>query len=316
MHAHFLRRLVTLAFVFAVGFQNADNRPLAAATRSASSSQRRASVRVETVQFHSALVGKILPYNVILPADYDGSATRYPVLYLLHGWAGHYNDWATRTNVADYAAQYRMILVTPEGNDGWYTDSATIPSDKYESYILQELIPDVQRRYRTIESRYGRGIGGLSMGGYGALKFGLKSPGTFAFAGSLSGALAATTWTEEDLKSFKGINVSLAAAFGPRDSAQRKANDIFEIARAMSPSRVAALPYFYFDCGTEDFFLGVNEQFTALLTEKKITHEFRELPGTHGWQYWDQQVKELLKVAAEKLKARKNPYRPNLKLKR
>lgn len=227
------------------------------------------------------------------------------MLYLLHGWAGHYSDWATRTNVADYVTHYRMIIVMPEGNDGWYTDSATIPSDKYESYVLQELIPDVQRRYRTIESRYGRGIAGLSMGGYGALKFGLKSPGTFAFAGSLSGALAATTWTEDDLKNFRGINVSLDAAFGARDSAPRKANDIFEITRGLSASRAAALPYFYFDCGTEDFFLSVNEQFAALLTAKKIAHEFRELPGTHGWQYWDQQVKELLKVAAEELKALK-----------
>lgn len=304
MHAHFFRAVLTLTFVFAVGGQTA-NSPLFTAKGSVPSLQRRAPARVETVQFHSALLGKTLPYNVIVPTDYRMSATRYPVLYLLHGWAGHYSDWATRTNVADYAAQYRIIVVMPEGNDGWYTDSATIASEKYESYILQELIPDVQRHYRAIESRYGRGIGGLSMGGYGAVKFGLKSPGTFAFAGSLSGALAATTWTEDDLKSFKGINNSLVAAFGARDSPQRKANDIFEIARRLSVSRVAALPYFYFDCGTEDFFLSVNEQFAALLTEKKVAHEFRELPGAHSWPYWDQQVRELLKVAAEKLKAGK-----------
>ena len=302
MHAYFFRVL----FALTIAIPSANSLLLATPSGSITPLQRRAPARVETVQFHSALVGKTLPYNVILPADYRVStATRYPVIYLLHGWAGHYSDWVTRTNIADYAAPYRFIVVMPEGNDGWYTDGATVASDKYESYVLQELIPEVQRRYRTIESRYGRAIAGLSMGGYGALKFGLKSPGTFAFAGSLSGALAATTWTEEDLKSFKGINDSLIAAFGPSDSPQRKANDIFEIARGMSASRAAALPYFYFDCGTEDFFLGVNERFAALLTEKKVPHEFRELPGNHGWQYWDQQVKELLKVAAEKLRARK-----------
>jgi S-formylglutathione hydrolase FrmB len=301
MHAYFFRALLALI----IAIPSANSLLLGTPNDSITALQRRAPARVETVQFHSALVGKTLPYNIILPADYRRStATRYPVIYLLHGWAGHYSDWLTRTNVADYAAQYRIIVVMPEGNDGWYSDGV-IASDKYESYILQELIPDVQRRYRTIESRYGRGIAGLSMGGYGALKFGLKSPGTFAFAGSLSGALAATTWTEDDLKSFKGINDSLIAAFGPRDSPQRKANDIFEIARGMSVARAATLPYVYFDCGTEDFFLGVNEQFAALLTEKKVPHEFRELPGTHGWPYWDQQVKELLKVAAEKLKAGK-----------
>ena len=95
--------------------------PFSAATRS------RAAGRVETVKFESKLVGKSLPYNVVLPADYDTSrTTRYPVLYLLHGVSGHYTDWTTRTNLADYAAQYRLIVVTPEGNDSWYTDLSLI----------------------------------------------------------------------------------------------------------------------------------------------------------------------------------------------
>lgn len=137
---------------------------------------------VETIHFQSKLVNTTLPYNVILPPDYRASrTTRYPVLYLLHGLTGHYSDWITHTNVADYSAQYRMIVVMPEGNNGWYTDSATIPTDKYETHILKELIPDVQKRYRTIEARYGRAIAGLSMGGYGALKLGLKFPDTFVF---------------------------------------------------------------------------------------------------------------------------------------
>ena len=86
-----------------------------------------------------------------------------------------------------YASEYRLIVVMPEGNDGWYTNSTTKPNDRYESYILMELMPDVQRRYRTIEARYGRAIAGLSMGGYGAIKFGLKSPHAFVFAASMSG---------------------------------------------------------------------------------------------------------------------------------
>src|SRR2546423_824567 len=253
---------------------------------------------VETIQFHSALVGKTLPYNVILPPDYrSSSTTRYPVLYLLHGLWGHYSDWITRTNVADYASRYRMIVVMPEGNDNWYTDSASVPADKYESYILNELTPDVQKRYRTIESRYGRGIAGLSMGGYGALKFGLKSPGTFAFAGSISGALAAATWTEDDFKAAPSMYKSLVSVFGPPGSDTRKANDIFEMMRALPPSRVAGLPYFYLDCGTEDGLFSYSPQFAALLREKKIPHEFRELPGDHSWQYWNKQVQEGLRIA-------------------
>lgn len=265
---------------------------------------------VQTVQLQSKLVNTTLAYNVILPPDYRASSTtRYPVLYLLHGFDGHYTDWVTRTNVADYAAQYRMILVTPEGNNGWYTDSVSTATDKYESYILKELVPDVQRRFRTIESRYGRGIAGLSMGGYGALKFGLKSPGTFAFAGSISGALAVPGWTEEDFQNLKSIRDSAVAAFGPAGSETRRANDIFEIVRSLSAARVASMPYLYLDCGTEDFLVSDNNRFAALLREKKIAHEFRELPGEHSWVYWDQQVREVLRIAAEKLRAGKGSRR-------
>ena len=261
---------------------------------------------VQTIQFQSKLVNTTLSYNVILPPDYrTSSATRYPVLYLLHGFGGHYSDWVTRTNVADYAAQYRLIVVTPEGNNGWYTDSASTATDKYESYILKELIPDVQKRFRTIESRYGRGIAGLSMGGYGALKFGLKSPGTFVFAGSLSGALAVPSWTEDDYQNLKSIRDSAFSAFGPLGSEARKANDIFEIVRSLSSARVASLPYVYLDCGTEDILVADNNRFAALLREKKIAHEFRELPGDHSWPYWNQQVQEVLRIAAGKLRAEK-----------
>ncbi len=190
----------------------------------------------------------------------------------------------------------------PEGNDGWYTDSASVPADKYESYILKELIPDVQKRYRTIETRYGRSIAGLSMGGYGALKFGLKSPDSFVFAASMSGALAAATWTEDDLKALKPIRDSVFNVFGPVESQTRKANDIYDMARRASAARVAALPYFYLDCGTEDLLISFNQQFAALLREKKIPHEYRELPGDHNWAFWDQQVPEVLRIAAQKMR--------------
>jgi putative tributyrin esterase len=259
---------------------------------------------VETIQFHSALVGKTLPYNVVLPRDYRASRTRrYPVLYLLHGLAGHYSDWTTKTNVADYASRYRMIVVTPEGNDGWYTDSATVPRDKYESYFLKELIPDVQQRYRTIESRYGRAVAGLSMGGYGALKLGLKSPATFAFAASMSGGVDVASWNESDLKDFAWIRGSVMASFGPAGSETRKTNDIFEITRQVTSARIAALPYFYLDCGNEDVLCASSEKFAALLREKNIPHEYRQLPGNHSWAYWDQQVQEVLKIAAVKMHA-------------
>jgi S-formylglutathione hydrolase FrmB len=263
--------------------------------------------RYEIVRFESKLMGAALPYNVILPADYKrGSAKnkRYPVLYLLHGLAGGANDWvSSRAHLADHAAPYPFIIVVPEGHDGWYTDSATVPAEKFESYFIEELIPDVDNRFRTIASREGRAVAGLSMGGYGSLKFGLKHPEMFSFAGSMSGALAAATWIPDD-KLLEFVRPSIARVYGPPDAPDnetRKANDIFRLVRELTPERTAALPYFYLDCGTEDFLIGNNRDFSALLIEKKVPHEFRELPGGHTWPYWDTQVREILRLAAQRL---------------
>jgi len=265
--------------------------------------------RVETIRFQSKLINAALPYNVILPTDYDSSVTtRYPVLYLLHGLTGHYSDWIARTNVADYAAEYRLIIVMPEGNDSWYTDSASVAGDKYESYILKELLPDVEQRYRTIEARYGRSIAGLSMGGYGAIKFGLKSPSTFVFAASLSGAFGVTRFTQKDVGDRFLESIKL---FGPVGSETRTANDLFTIIEKLTPARISSLPYFYFDCGTEDspLIFPYNRQLAALMFEKKIPHEFRELPGDHSWAYWDQQIQEVLRIAADKMPPAKRTSR-------
>jgi S-formylglutathione hydrolase FrmB len=259
--------------------------------------------RYKTVQFESKLVGASLPYNVVLPADYKRGASKnklYPVLYLLHGLGGSAGDWvSTRAHLADYAASYPFIIVVPEGRDGWYTNGA-VPNEKFESYFVEELIPDVERRFRAIASREGRAIAGLSMGGYGALKFGLKYPDRFAFAASMSGALRAVSWLpDQSLPEF--IRPSIVRVYGPAGSDVRRDNDIYTIVKEMKPERIATLPYFYLDCGTEDFLISNNRDFSALLIEKKIPHEFRELPGTHSWPYWDRQVQEVLKIAAQKL---------------
>src|SRR6267378_111273 len=155
-------------------------------------------VDVETIQFKSELIGQVLPYNALLPVGYAESNKRYPVLYLLHGLFGGYDDWVTRTNLAEYAAHYDVIIITPEGHDSWYTDRAGVATDKYESYFIRELIYDVDARFRTIKNRRARGVAGLSMGGYGALKYGLKYPEQFAFAASLSGALDPAMRSDEN----------------------------------------------------------------------------------------------------------------------
>src|SRR5207248_6538748 len=110
-----------------------------------------------------------------------------------------------------------------------------------------------------------------------------KSPAELSYEAWTSRALRAPTWDDDDWKNSKSIRDSVFNVFGPLGSETRQKNDIFEIVRGLTPSRVANLPYFYLDTGTEDFFATNSQQFVLLLREKKIPHEYRELPGDHTW---------------------------------
>ncbi len=254
-----------------------------------------------TFQLDSKLMERKMPYRVVLPPNYNNSneTVHFPVVYLLHGLTGHYTNWTDKTQLAEYALIHKFIIVMPEGDNGWYTDSVAMPTDKYESYIVKELIPEIDGKFRTVAEREHRMIAGLSMGGYGAVKFGLKYPEMFSLVGSFSGALGATSFTAANAGAIgKGID----AVYGPADSETRKANDVFKIARELSPQNVKSLPFIYQSCGTEDFLFTNNRDFDAVLIEKKVPHEFREHPGIHDWVFWNDQVREFLDVAERRLK--------------
>ncbi|MDQ5846312.1 MAG: esterase family protein [Acidobacteriota bacterium] len=255
-------------------------------------------------QLKSELLGRTIGYQILYPVKYEypeNRGKRFPVVYLLHGLTGHSTNWLEKTKIALYATHYDFFIVMVEGGNGWYTDSATVPADKYESYILRELIPDVEKRFRVSTQREGRAIAGLSMGGYGAIKFGLKYPEMFAMAASMSGAFGAASWTEKELKDPGVIRDSVLQAFGPAESPTRAANDIFKLAREVAAKKTTPLPYLYFDCGIEDFIFDESRALARLFLELKIPHEYRQLPGTHSWTYWDAQVQEILKLAAKRL---------------
>ena len=256
--------------------------------------------RVQEFKLSSNLTAREMPYRVILPVGYENSneKTFYPVVYLLHGLTGHYDNWTNRTKLAEYAAKYNFIIVTPEGGDGWYTDSVSAANDKYESYIVQELIPEIDKKFRTFADRNHRAIAGLSMGGYGAIKFGLKYPEKFVLVGSFSGALGIVALSSKSTATFPSIK----NVFGEDESPARKDNDIFRIVRESSSEKIKALPFIYFDCGTEDFLFQSNRDFADLLIEKKVKHEFRQLPGGHTWTYWNNQVQEFLELSGKFLK--------------
>lgn len=246
---------------------------------------------VKTYQLDSKLMKRRMPYGVVLPKDYEINKTaRFPVIYLLHGGGGSYQTYLIRPNLIEMFQQHQVIVVTVEGGGSFYTDSATVPNDKYESYIVQELIPEVDNNFRTVGERNGRAVAGVSMGGYGAIKFGVKYPQLFALACSWSGGVIDASWLKSiEIGSFPpALKNALRAAFGDgTNSATLDANDEMKLFAALPADKVAGLPFFYLDSGTEDDFglLKPNRQLAQIMLNKKIAHEYREFPGGHNVEY-------------------------------
>jgi putative tributyrin esterase len=109
-------------------------------------SERARNTRVKESVFHSASLHRDMHYLVLLPRDY-ASARRFPVLYLLHGVYGDYKNWATRTHLESAAATIPFLIVTPDADDSWYTNSATKPEDRFEDYMVKDLISEVDSKY-------------------------------------------------------------------------------------------------------------------------------------------------------------------------
>ena len=240
-------------------------------------------------RFHSAALQREMPYRVLLPAGYETSTRRYPVLYLLHGLDGRYTDWTERTKLTRHLSGLDLIVVTPEGANSWYVNWHDGPAERWEDYLAVDLLAEIDARFRTDARREARFIAGLSMGGYGALRMALKHPRQYAFAASLSGAFDITRlesfgWTE-------GLRAEFARAFGPPGSERRAADDLFTLAKSALPDRV---PLLYVDCGAADMFLPANRELAAILQQRRIPYEYRETQGAHNWAYWNRQVVPLL----------------------
>lgn len=256
---------------------------------------------VSTVHFFSEALNEQRAFNLILPLDYEASTSRYPTLYLLHGYTGDNTNWTLLTDLSAYAARYRLIIVMPDGSNGWYVNSATDPKSKFEDYIIKDIISYVDKHYRTLPLRRARAIAGLSMGGYGAMFLGLKHPDLFAAIGSFSGALGiahhglppdALNKDEKERKQ----KAEMMSHFGAPGSAPAKERDPFEL---LSKVPREQMPGLYIAEGGEDFLIEGNREFVAKLAELKIPYEYREVsPREHTWDFWDEQIRVFLKKLA------------------
>lgn len=274
-----------------------------ARTHSPEARKHLAGPRVVDATFQSAALSREMKYRLILPADYGTSGRRYPVLYLLHGLTGHYSDWESRTHLSDDVAGLPLIVAMPEGGDSWYTNSASQPQEKWEDYVIHDFIQEIDTKYRTIAAPYARAIAGLSMGGYGALKFALKYPNLFVFAASFSGAEVVVHDPDYKISFGQKYTDQIHDIYGVGATPARLDNDIFELARKRTPAQV---PYLEVTCGTEDGLLASNREFAALLRDLKIRYEYHESPGAHTWQYWDEQLPHTISMLMDRFFRRPN----------
>jgi S-formylglutathione hydrolase FrmB len=242
-----------------------------------------------------------LPYTVILPREYFQTGQQYPVFYLMHGLFGNFENWPMLTDLVNYAQTYNFIIVCPEGGNHWYTDNPSFEKHFYESYLLNELIPDVEKRFRVKNERTSRAIGGLSMGGYGAFKFAFRQPDLFCSAYSMSGAFDIRSFLENKENLWDELYPSVAEAYKDQDRKSIDDEDLFKLAENLAGENSESLPFLYFDCGIEDSFLEINRKFSKLLTKLDIRHLYREFPGGHDWIYWNRRIKSVLKLVDENL---------------
>src|SRR5579864_5860623 len=244
-------------------------------------------VKMIDVTFHSASLNRDMPYRAVIPANVAPNQ-KFPVLYLLHGGGGSFHDWSNYSGVARYAEQ-GLILVMPEGNSSYYTNSADRPQDRYEDYIVHDLIADVEQRLPAASGRTHRAIAGVSMGGFGAVVLALKHPELFVFVGGMSSALDVPS-RPFSIKRV-GQYRQHSSIFGPWGSQGRRASDPFVLARSADPAK---MPYIFLTCGDQEGLLGTNKKFAALLRQRQFGYEFHIAHGGHDWNQWDRNLPDLM----------------------
>ena len=247
-----------------------------------------------TVNYHSRSLQKASSFNVVFPDD-PGIPGPWAVFYLLHGLSDDHTIWERRTSIERYVAGLPLVVVMPDGGRGFYTNA--VEGLAYEDDLIKDVVGLVDRTFPVKAERSGRAIGGLSMGGYGAVKNGLKHHELFASVNSHSGALA---YVHSEPDKPRELSPEFQRVFGK--SPGGGAEDPFAIVEKTDHGRLPALRI---DCGVEDFLLDQNRAFHKHLESLHIAHEYQEYPGAHNWEYWDLHVREAVAFHVKNLNLKK-----------
>lgn len=229
-------------------------------------------LRDQTIK--STVLGRTMKYSVYLPKGYDKSK-EYPVLYMLHGANGNNNDWlndgkinANASTAASDGTAPEMIVICPDcGGDNFYCDNYKGNDIKYMTYFFTEFLPTVENLYAVKKDRASRAIGGLSMGGFGSLYYGLLHPEMFSYVYACSPAT-----------SIDG------------------APNLYDL---LSKADVSKLPGITIEIGTEDFLFQSAGSFKQALDANKVPNEYITRAGAHDWSFWAACTPKIMKKLGE-----------------
>ena len=237
--------------------------------------------QVDTVMVESRAMNEGVKVVYVVPDKaLGGQAQACPVIYLLHGYGGEAKSWITiKPELPRIADEKGIIFVCPDGKNSWYWDSPLNPAYRYETFVSSELIEYTDRHYRTVASRQGRAITGLSMGGHGALWNAFRHKDVFGAAGSTSGGV--------DIRPFPQ-NWEMSRQLG-EFAANKKRWDEHTVINQIDKIQNGDLAII-FDCGESDFFLEVNKDLHKRLLGRGIDHDFITRPGVHNSAYWNNSI--------------------------
>ncbi|MBD3350106.1 MAG: T9SS type A sorting domain-containing protein [Candidatus Lokiarchaeota archaeon] len=236
------------------------------------------------LEHFSHFLNKNIKFYIYLPEDYGN----YPVLFVLHGAGGDYDDWISNSNIISEAKSYNLALVFPDGDKySWYLDSPIDSSKQYESYFINELIPFIKERFPTNVDISRLGLTGLSMGGHGAITLLLKYPEMFICASSMSGILDLTNHPAmaEPWKLCQLLGTSVGNIEAWRSNS----------AVHLVTDNVLQNKFIFTDCGLEDVYaLEDNRKFEAICDSLNLCHIYKENSGGHNWTYWNKHITDHL----------------------
>ncbi len=232
---------------------------------------------VSTQSIASSVLNRNVAYNVYVPPSYSQNPdVKYPVLYLLHGYFGNNTDWTNNGMAATMNSEIgngakEMIVIMPDGMDAFYCNNFDYRKLLYEDFMIQELIPQLESKYRIISSRQTRAIAGLSMGGYGATYHAFKYADMYSSSYNMSGAV-------------------LYGATEP---------NVQTLLESMSADELKNLPAYTIEIGTGDFLFNNNLTWHNLLLTKGVAHTYITRAGIHDWAFWNACLPKAIRFASD-----------------